>query len=106
MNAADLACPCCGAPFAGEHVPAAWLHLIVKGHVGESLVRALRRNVGEFIETDQLVSIVYGGRCLADAGNSIRVAAHDIRPRIEAAGWRIEGKPWHGYRLIPKGAAT
>jgi hypothetical protein len=77
------------------------LPLIVRGGTNQLIIKALRRGIGHFMTAADLAYLVYGDHELKDAEQSVRAACNSIRPAVERAGWRLEGKNQVGYRLIP-----
>ena len=97
----ELTCPCCGKEFEGNYLPVEWLPLAVSGSTAQLIVKALKRGVGHWMDAEHLADLVYGGACMDDAAQAIRVNIHRMRPALSRAGWSIEGKNKSGYRLVP-----
>ena len=91
-------CPCCGAAIAGDPIEAV---ARMVPPTGATILRILADRAGNYVQTDTIVSRVWRGYREPDSAVSVvRVSISNMRPKVRAAGYEIQGLQGRGYRLV------
>lgn len=94
-------CPHCGLSLHRDDFPTEIPGARDGGPTFQRAVEVLRRHRGQWVPSADLVRAVYSDRYDGGPLNAPNVLSVTInRARHKLIGWRIEGKPWWGYRLV------
>lgn len=101
MTAAPYICPCCRQPAERPAITAMVRELpFMQG----ALLRVLLAQGGKYASTPALVDMVWCGTDGPSAPSvSLSRLVSQLNARLDGTGWRVESRPWHGYRLVQHG---
>ncbi len=108
MTSEPVKCPCCGqatTPVDAVTVGLQENRLVYRGQsiplwprLAE-LAFVLARRMPETVSYDTIISAMWGEAEGTDASNSVKVAVHELRPKLAPLGLRIVNTKDRGYRL-------
>jgi DNA-binding response OmpR family regulator len=95
-------CPCCGHAIVGRPSPLALLSAVRLSPQQRAIAEALAEQLGRWVTSERLITRVYGDRYGGplNANNQISVVVAQMQRRLNVVGLKIEGRTWHGRRMV------